>query len=132
MWDNYVAGTFCRRPEYFYTVSELPPVPSSKPGPKTMPPTPLPDTGWNPAIFLVLFGANKANRGIQTDDPNRYQLIWPSVPPPQPHYFCAGCPSYYCHPIYPDWGQTPSYSGLHTLPSGLIFIYSQKLVKICL
>jgi len=48
VWDNYVAGTFRRRPEYFYTVSELPPVPSSKPGPKTMLPTPLPDTGWNP------------------------------------------------------------------------------------
>ena len=31
------------------------------------------NSGWNAAIFLVLFGAVQANRGIQTDDPTRCQ-----------------------------------------------------------
>jgi len=34
--------------------------PRMKPGP--------PDSGWNPAIFLVLFTASEDNKGIYTDD----------------------------------------------------------------
>jgi len=35
-----------------------------------------PDSGWNPAIFLILFGASVANRDIHADDPTGCQLGW--------------------------------------------------------
>jgi len=41
-----------------------------------------PDDGWNPAIFLVLLGGSKANRGINTNGPSGCQHTWSLVPPP--------------------------------------------------
>ena len=83
-----------------------------------------PDDGWNPAIFLVLLGGSKANRGINTNGPTGCQHTWSLVPPP---------PSY---PTFLHWmlfllqlsqlnlswlEQALSYagfSGLHTLSLG--------------
>ena len=52
-----------------------------------------PDNGWNPAIFLVLFGESEVNTGIHADNPTGWQLIWAANLPPSP-----SPPIYAIHP----------------------------------
>jgi len=65
--------------------------------------------------FLVLFRASEANRGIQTDDPTRCQLIWVTSASASiiPTVFMPNALPAASLPIYPGLGQALSYAELH-------------------